>query len=196
MCNLIGEEVYLGKFKVESGALTIGDPCYSPDTWCLGHCEDVVDGTWMAKALKIDDSLTGWGDRISALFAFNVNYFETNYEIDDIEIKRFAHGAYKTQFTLDYTIESIGVDSGQAGIYDHQHYLKEKELDNQEDRKDRWYWQNGDITLSKAMAGVINKGCVSSSGYGDGSYDYHCYYKEGCVIAVLIVFIDKEEGEN
>lgn len=189
--KLIGSEEYLGSFKVESGALTIGDPCYSPDTWCLGHCCDVLDGNWVAKSLRHD--MNDWGERNTALFAFNVDYIEANHEIDDIDVIRFAKGAYKNQFSLDYNIGELCVDSGQAGIYDHKHYLNQKKLDEQETRKDEWLWTNGAISCVKKCAGVLPDeiGCVSSSGYGDGAYDYYCYYnKEGYTVAVLIVFIE------
>jgi hypothetical protein len=46
------------------------------------------------------------------------------------------------------------------------------------------------------MAGILpdKKGCVSSSGYGDGGYDYYCFHnEEGNTVAVLIVFIEEEE---
>ena len=95
--NLIGNERYLGKFNIDSSALVIGDPCYSPDTWCLGDCCDVLNGTWVAKILEADDSETGWGDRNTALFAFNLDYIEANFGFDDIELIRFAKGAYRNR---------------------------------------------------------------------------------------------------
>ena len=193
--NLIGEETYLGKFNISSGAVKIGDPCYDPDTWCLGDCVDVMDGTWVAKILEADDFDTnGWGDRNSALFAFNQDYFMENYNFDDIEIKRFAKSAYKTQFSLDYNVGELGVDSEQAGIYDHKNFLTVKQ--GEKAQEENWFWQNGNITLTGSMAGVHpdQKGCVSSSGFGDGGYDYFCYYNnQGYTVAILIVFISKED---
>ena len=190
--ELIGKERYLEKFNINSGALIIGDPCYSPDTWCLGDCFDVLDGTWAAKILEADGSETGLGDRNTALFAFNLDYIEANHEIDDIDVIRFVNGAYRNEFILEYTVGLLGVDSGQAGIYDHKHYLTVKASSEEES----WYWQNGDITLTNDMAGVLpdKKGCVSSSGFGDGMYEYFCYHNEqGETVAVLIVFIEEEE---
>ena len=192
--KLIGKEKYIGKFNVNSKELVIGDPCYDPGTWCLGNCKDVLNGTWVAKTLKADNNETGWGDRVSALFAFNLDYIEENFQLDDIDVIRFAKGTYNNQFLLDYTIGTLGVDSGQAGIYDYKHFLDVKNSDS--DNKATWYDQNCDITLTDEMAGILpdKKGCVSSSGYGDGGYDYYCYYdKDGFTVAVLIVFIDNEE---
>lgn len=195
--KLIGKELYLGKFHVTSGALIIGDPCYSPETLNLGYCCDVLDGTWIAKALEADDSETNCGDRNTALFAFNLNYFKAYFDLDDIDVKRFAEGAYKTEFILDYTLDYVLVDSGQVGIYDHKHYLTIKESDKE--KEEEWFWQNGDITLTGNMAGIHpdKKGCVSSSGFGDGTYDYYCYYnRQGETIAILAVFIEEEETIN
>ena len=35
-------------FVVTSGALRVSDPCYTPDTWCAGTLENVMDGIWQA----------------------------------------------------------------------------------------------------------------------------------------------------
>lgn len=194
---IIGKEYVAGDFNIESGAVKIGDPCYSPDTWCLGSCDDVLSGKWRAKFFRADDLTTGWGDRNTALFAFNKGYFEEKFGFDDIEVDRFAKGAYCTQFCLDYMSGELGVDSGQAGIYDEKHYIKMQELDKNASRENAWYWTNGQVTLHGLEAGILKdkKGVVSSSGYGDGCYDYYCYYdKEGYTVAILIVFIQEEEA--
>lgn len=196
--NILGKEFYGGSFEIKSGAVKIGDPAYSPDTWCLGS-SDALNGTWNMKFFRADNSITDWGDRNTALFAFNKQYFIDNFSIDDIEVERFVQGAHKTQFLLDVYEDELGVDSGQAGIFDEKHYIKVKEEDKTTRRRDSWYWSTSDIVLHGLEAGVTpdGMGCVSSSGYGDGIYDYYCYCnKEGDTVAILIVFITEEHKEN
>ena len=197
--KIIGEEHIAGEFFIKSGAVKIGDPCYSPDTWCLGSCDDVLDGAWKTKFFRVKTA--SWGARNTALFAFNKEYFEDNFGFDDIEVERFANGAYRTQFCLDYNSRELGVDSGQAGIYDEQHYIKMREEDEGKDKHNSWYWtNNSEITLYDDLeAGVTpdKMGCVSASCYGDGCYDYYCYYnKEGETVAILIVFICEDEDDD
>lgn len=199
--KIIGKEHIAGKFFIRSGSVKIGDPCYPPDTWCLGSCDDVLDGAWKVKIFRADDSQTKWGPRNTALFAFNEMYFENNFGFDDIEVERFVNGAHRTQFCLKCSVGELGVDSGQAGIYDEQHYIKMREEDKKKDRTDSWYWtNNSEITLYNDLeAGVTpdKMGCVSSSGYGDGCYDYYCYYnEEGYTVAILIVFIEGDEDDE
>lgn len=203
MIKILGEELTLNDFSIESGAMKIGDPCYSPDTWCLGEANNVLNGKWTAKVFRADDLITDWGDRNTALFAFNRAFFEDNFNFDDIEVERFMNGAYETQFCLYVEYLELGVDSGQAGIYDAEHYIKMKEQDEEtrfSERDDTWYWSNNaTITLHGIEAGVTpdKKGCVSSSGYGDGSYDYYVYRdKEGQAVAVAIIFITENEDSE
>lgn len=198
--EILGKEHVLGSFNITSGAMKVGDPCYSPSTWCLGQIDDVLDGKWKAKTFIADDSITGWGDRNTALFAFNEAYFENNFGFDDIEVDRFVNGAYENQFLLDYNIDDrICVDSGQAGIYDYQNYLNAHDPNKTEEERKDWYFKNGDLTLHGINAGIHEDkfGCVSSSGYGDGVYDvYNFYDKDDITVAVLLLFITNEDEEE
>lgn len=79
-------------------------------------------------------------------------------------------------------IGDIGVDSGQAGVYDLKYYPKEK--------NNEWYRLNTNITSKPTdYAGSIPHGAVSSSGYGDGIYSVYIVKRQK-VIAVKITFID------
>lgn len=205
MIKILGEEYNLGSFNIESSEMIIGDPCYSPNTWCLGHANKVLNGQWESKVFRADDSITNWGDRNTILFAFNKKFFKDNFNIDYIEVERFMNGAYKNKFYLDVELKDFSVDSGQAGIYDSAHYIKMHEQDKEKKkdasiiRDDTWYWtNNAEITLYGIGAGVTpdKMGCVSSSGYGDGGYDYYIYRnKEGFTVAISIIFITDEEEE-
>lgn len=103
-----GQNIELGN------KVMISDPCYDLDTWCQGALENVKSGTWHTKAENLN--VNCWGNRCSALIAWHEDVEEPNdFEKTDIR---------------------IGVDSGQAGIYDYNHFAYIK--DNKE-RDERWY---------------------------------------------------------
>lgn len=77
----------------------ISDPCYDTDTWCNGDLKDVLPGTWRTKAIYLYD-------RCTDLIAYHKDVPEPTF--DQYE---------KTDIV-------VGVDSGQAGIYDYKHFSK------------------------------------------------------------------------
>jgi hypothetical protein len=83
---------------------------------------------------------------------------------------------------------AIGVDSGQAGFFDadtlatHNH--------------DHFYEEVCNLTLGTLGAGVIKYGAVSSSGWGDGSYELFIATENGQVVAARIDFVGQEEEQD
>lgn len=90
-------------FELASNQLRVTDPCYTKDTWCAGVLSNVLPGKWVAEKIVMDDSQTGWGDRISQLQIWHEDYLMsvTADELSDIH---------------------VGVDSGQAGFFDESQY--------------------------------------------------------------------------
>lgn len=89
--------------------------------------------------------------------------------------------------------EFVGVDSGQAGIFNANRYPQgEIEGDSPFSKKCM------EITMSKEQAGVIPEGVVSSTGWGDGSYDVYIKKspKTQKIIACKIVFINQEDEDE
>lgn len=86
----------------------------------------------------------------------------------------------------------IGVDSGQCGVFDYNYYEIKQETDAK-----TWYSDVCNITLSNDLGGIVdNKGLVSSSGWGDGSYDLYIATNEnGEIIGIKLIF-DEDENEN
>ncbi len=87
-------------------------------------------------------------------------------------------------------IGMIGVDSGQAGIYDLKHYRDDSIVSKNSEGD--WFDANSKLTLKATdYGGVIKYGAVSSSGYGDGMYNVYVL-RDGKtkIIGVKIVFID------
>lgn len=158
--------------------MVVSDPCYAIGTWFQTEIENAKKGTWLAFVKKIND-YEGWGERCAKLIVHHQNY--------DLPKEGWEH------------ISSIGVDSGQVGIFDKESYRNDSLIKGTTGHKfatldgpagDRWYSACCDITLSRMHAGILEGGVVSESGYGDGSYN--CYIKknkDGEIIAVKLVFI-------
>lgn len=180
----------LGTFEVVSGKLAVSDPCYTTDVWCRGELNNVRNGTWRA---EIEESDHDYG-RVAKLFAVHTDH------------ERWVD----SQHTADF---EVGVDSGQAGIFDAQHYRDDKVFAGQvsdfsrqwknDDNSsgEHWYGFCCDITLGEDQGGVIPYGVVSRSGWGDGGYE--CRYgmtAQGEIVWVEIIFIyddyDEEDEED
>jgi len=172
IANNVGQ-IALGTFEVTSGELVVSDPCYSLGTWCAGTIIDVKNGEWEAKVENRDEGL--WGSRCAELVAYHTDH-------------QFNHGPWeKASF-------DVGVDSGQAGIFDKPFFNSHDEYGG---FNDNWYEEVCQITLKDPGAGVLKGGVVSSSGYGDGGYDaFAAKDSNGAVVAVKIVFIPECDEED
>lgn len=113
--------------KENVGTITLGnkvrisDPCYDADTWCAGTLENVLEGKYDCYSQSIDTG--SWGVRIASIEVRHKDYGDVEpVEVQDID---------------------VGVDSGQAGIYDLDYFLKAREDKGGEDE---WYWRVCDCT--------------------------------------------------
>ena len=172
------ERKEIGTFVNISGQMTVSDPSYDKGIWCAETLNNVMTGLWSAHILISDEG--EWGKRVAAIEARSERY----------------DGEY-----FSY-IGDIGVDSGQAGIYDTEHYQDQTIIHGYSDfakrhDSDQWYGHNCDVTLSDKRAGVIPFGCVSRSGFGDGSYGLYAAY-DRCeqIVAIQIVFIDESDDKE
>lgn len=92
----------------------VSDPCYGPDTWCAGTLENVLKGRYNCYSQSVNAG--NWGIRIASIEVRHENYDDVDpTEIQDID---------------------VGVDSGQAGIYDLDYFVQ-----NRDDKGgvDDWY---------------------------------------------------------
>lgn len=186
------------EFNVTSGKMVCSDPSYSIPTWCQGVIDNVRNGKWEAQVCKTYQK--DWGERISYLWVYNLEAVIKNPSIKkDIEVFR----GYL--FPYDF-----GVDSGQFGFFDFASYRNDesaKDL-NKHDFGDGWDAEVGDewyracagLTLTESW-GVLPNGVVSSSGFGDGSYDVRGIKYKGKWVAFCVEFIpndgyDYEDGDN
>lgn len=95
------ETVPVGYFDVRSDQLVVSDPCYDLDTWCAGILKNPKKGKWFASVEKSDQG--GWGNRVAELFACHED---------------FKGKSQWNYFLFDRCDFEVGVDSGQAGIFD------------------------------------------------------------------------------
>jgi len=165
-----------GKFTVKSGTLTLTDPCYTVNTWCMIKEIKVKNGEWIAKSSVNGDDEENWGRRISELIAIH----------SDHKLSKAPWKPYEGK-------GSIGVDSGQAGIFDAKEYSK---LNT--GRLDKLFYKKCcDATLNLAQRDIIDDwGAVSSSGYGDGRYSVFTKTVKSKIIGVKIVFISNNEEQE
>jgi hypothetical protein len=130
----------IGTFKCESGVLRVTDPCYSKGTWCAGTVANCRKGEWIAEIER--KNCGAWGNRIRRLTVTH------------------ALGGTGAAIPADF---EVGVDSGQAGVFDDARYPDDPDESSFYDKCCR-------TTLNKPGAGVLRFGVVSCSGFGDGGY--------------------------
>ena len=100
----------------------ISDPCYGPDTWCAGTLENVLPGKYHCFSQTADEGF--FGKRIASIEVRHENYL--NYFSDEV------------------TEIEVGVDSGQAGIYDLDYFIENRK--NKGKDNDEWYERVCDST--------------------------------------------------
>ena len=120
------------------GTITLGekvmvsDPCYGLGTWCQGVLENVLPGVYDCNVEYSDEDM--WEIRVSA-----------------IEV---THESCKGKFIqLECEDFEVGVDSGQAGIFDYEYYAKyHKDSTEREHVDDDWY----DMVCNKTGEYLVN----------------------------------------
>jgi len=178
------------KFEIKSGAVVLSDPCYERGTWCQGVVENVKNGEWRGEANHIDTG--GWGGRVASLVSYHKDYPTTADDIRaDGELLKFRGGVDSGQFG-HFDRDGYRNDESVAGVErlykDGEHIIREDEP---------FYSICCDRTLSDDSWGTIPLGVVSSSGYGDGSYDtYGIKNSQGEYVGFATFFIYDKEDKN
>ncbi len=175
----------LGTFELTGPVLCVSDPCYERDLWCCGTVENCEPGTWETAVLTKDEG--DWGIRNAVLIA---RHEESGPGLE--AFRKVLNGKDKTW--QECPLE-VGVDSGQAGIFDGNHYQDDSVFDGMPvaefNADNSWYSHCCDITMSPLGAGVLPYGVVSGSGDGDGVYDaFQHIGEDGRTDSVFIVFLD------
>lgn len=167
----------------------ISDPCYTDPTWCQHKLKNVLPGEYSVYNKYYDAG--DWGRRNSMLIAVH-----QDYELDDDLRWKRCPGAV------------IGVDSGQAGIFDHTYYRKDSLFEKEEsnflkefrnysgEEGDIWYSHMCDRTLGESGWGHFEYGVVSRSGFGDGSYTLYTASVNRKVVGICIDFSVEPDGST
>jgi hypothetical protein len=164
-----------------SEKVVVSDPSYPIGTWCQAVIDNVLDGDYIVEVEK--RHMGEWGTRCATLMVL--------------------HSDFKNEKKIKWetTTHFIGVDSGQAGVFNYDSYkndsvFKTKSnfyidapfLSNAEEG-DEWYGHMCDRTLSEQRYGTYENGVVSSSGFGDGSYKLFITKSKGKVVGFYIDFL-------
>ena len=174
------------QFEIVSGKVRVTDPCYDEKTWCSAGVDNVKNGVWNAFVVMKNER--EWGTRCAEL-----QVWHSDYRKDDV-----------VTHTMEYIKADIGVDSGQAGVFDSKFFKDPKSVAGVERtyngarlcEDEPWYSMCCDRTLGEKMWGTIPYGAVSRSGFGDGGYNAYLTKKDGKVVAIKIVFIGDDEGAD
>jgi len=171
------------KFKIESGKIHITDPCYDTDTWCGIYNQTAKKGTWIGKIVSKE------------------------YEVDELIVHHKDHPP-----TNDWRLlpGEVGVDSGQAGVFDANIYPKGGN-NGEADDNTTFYGKccretcNGfdkehqakkkEMGLAESHGVVDGQGFVSHTAWGDGSYNAYAQYSGGVVVAVKIDYVGEEDEQ-
>lgn len=179
----------MNKIKLNK-EVVVSDPCYTIPTWCQATLSNVLPGNYDVHCKSVD--LGDWGVRNSMLLVVHEEHSNESLEWD-------SHPA------------TIGVDSGQCGIFSRESYrndshpIEKGPADfscSRGESGDDFYDKMGQRTLSSESFGVYDEGVVCSSGIGDGSYMLFTSQDEfGNVIALAVDFLiegddDEEDDTN
>lgn len=171
----------------------VSDPCYHDETWCQGKLSNVLPGYYNTHC-KVTDA-GDWGRRNSMLLVIHENV--------DGESLTWEDSGF-----------DIGVDSGQAGIFNLPSYRNDDHSVLQEHPEpsgvsgcswvyghfkdepgDKFYDLMCGLTLNNSEGcGTYDQGVVSRSGFGDGGYKLYIA-KEGEHIVAMCIDFGVEEDE-
>lgn len=130
----------------------MGDPCYE-----FAEVQAPArNGSWIALARRTHEG--DWGTRISSVLVHHEDF--------DPLGKKYSE-----------RVEYIGVDSGQAGVFDSDHFGSDHAF---YDRCCR---------ATDHGCGLVPGGFVTQSGFGDGGYQSKIFFRKNFAEAVEIVFI-------
>ena len=151
-----------------SGKVIISDPCYDRSVWCMATDVAVKPGKYVIYIAMKDEK--EFGMRVAALMAVHTDH------IQSIKKDWEPYGC------------CVGVDSGQCGIFDDTVYPADEKSGGEYDDENSFYGECCKLTLGDDQSGILGsgKGVVSSSGYGDGSYELLCQYHEGERVALMV----------
>ncbi|MEK7648184.1 MAG: hypothetical protein AAB384_04100 [Patescibacteria group bacterium] len=171
----------LGTFTVTSDSVRITDPSYTIGIWCAGQTP-AVPGTWTAHVVIHQNPRDG--KRVHRLLAHHESFVLNPDE----------NSVIRDRVKLDW---EAGVDRGMCGIFDAETYRTQGNGHGTHRDLTTFYGQACELTNGPHGGGVFPWGCVSESGYGDGSYRIFVVNDANSrAVYVEIVFIGDEAEEE
>lgn len=165
------KQIKLDKIQLNS-RVRVSDPCYGTGVWCSGEIANVFAGQYIPTVNMSNEGM--WGYRVTS-----IQVVHSDFEDKDLSFNE------RVKF-------EVGVDSGMAGIYDADYY---EQYHSEKEHNSEWYSRvcvEVDPYCTKD-----NKCVISSSGFGDGSYN--CYVAKnsvGQVVGILIEFITDDDFDE
>ena len=167
--------------KIECGRITFSDPCYDLSTWCMIKDIPFPNGIYRACTKEVEENWNGnIITDISELIIYN------NEKVPE-------YSGREMDIWWDELKGEVGVDSGQAGIYDSEYY---KNFHSENSINEQWYDEVCNLTIARKFGVKDGECAVSSSGYGDGGYTAYIGKIGNEIVAAKIVFIDEEDDEE
>lgn len=185
----------LGTFIMTSPIMRATDPCYDNSVWCYGTISNCLTGCWEAAVTYRDEA--EFGSRVMLLAARHISSGRTFAKCNQVWMDEESI-YYKGNW--EPCSFELGVDSGQAGLFDDAHYQEDTVFNGAPEPNHNfgsvWYNHCCDLTLGDRQAGVIPYGTVASSGYGDGCYAALQHKnRKGQVDCIVILFLPEQKKE-
>lgn len=161
------KSISLGSFFITGNKIHVSDPCCDYDSVCAAKIVNALSGKYLAKITLYD--MATWGTRVAKLSIYHAN-----------------HKNIAPNICTDCV---IGVDSGQAGFFDDNYYAENQGGDFGDITT--LFGLACSLTLSKNRGGImLDKGVVSETGFGDGSYSLYVGKNgEDKIVSASIIFI-------
>jgi len=155
---------YVGTVEF-SGKVVVSDPCYPRGTFCMKTDFPIKPGRYQVFATISDEGQ--FGLRVAALMFTHEDFYPWTFS-----------QKWKV------AIPSLGVDSGQCGIFDDAIYPQSKAHPEYQP----FYDECCEITLADEQTGILQSGmgALSSSGFGDGSYALSIVESDSETVGLLL----------
>ena len=161
--------IKLGSLNISEDKIVVADPSYDYGDSGTVLLKKVLSGKYLASVTNADSLIT------------SLKICHSDYKNSDLNFERYRF---------------IAVDSGQAGFFDKDYFVKNQggtfgDLNS-------FYGLACSITMSPKQAGTIHKkGVVSSSGFGDGCYNlFVAKNSANKIVSAFIEFISNFELEE
>lgn len=190
----------VGAFVLSQPKMLVSDPCYAKGDYGTAEVNGCKTGKWLS-SFNVNRYRYEWDtdgvpqedERVAAIFVRHES-IQSNSVFDGIV---FRDGIIRYTAEWNLLSENIGVDSGQAGIFDASKYGDNDLFDAEGccGFGDKWYSNCCDLTL-KCRGGIVaNMGVCAASGFGDGAYSLWGHKdKEGQYDAMVLFFLEDDDG--